>query len=348
MSTPSDRNLLFGLLALQMDLVTREQLLDAMQAWMARKADPLGLILQQRGALGEAERLAVERLVEVHAARHGGDTGKSLAAVRVGPEVRRELESIASLVTVDERQPVRALPPSPSAPTLPSTNRVRYRKVREHAGGGLGEVFVALDEELGREVALKEIKAQHADRPDFRARFVREAEVTGNLEHPGIVPVHGLGSYEDGRPYYAMRFVKGESLQEALERFHQADAAPRRDPGERELALRALLNRFVAVCNAVAYAHSRGVVHRDLKPANVMLGEYGETLVVDWGLAKLIDHSEGTTATVRPVPTTSGDSTPTELGQVVGTPAFMPPEQARGEHDREGPASDVFSLGATL
>src|SRR5258708_4540098 len=112
-----------------------------------------------------------------------------------------------------------------------------------------------------------------------RARFLREAEITSKLEHPGVVPVYGLGAYPNGRPFYAMRFVKGESMQEAIRRFHKADDDPRRDPGERSLALRELLGRFVAVCNAVAYAHSRGVIHRDLKPANIMLGEYGETLV---------------------------------------------------------------------
>src|SRR5262249_59901748 len=108
---------------------------------------------------------------------------------------------------------------------------------------------------------------------------------TGGLEHPGIVPVYGLGKYADGRPYYAMRFIRGDSLQEAIARFHRAEK-PGRDPSERRLAFRDLLGRFVAVCQAVAYAHSRGVLHRDLKPGNVMLGKYGETLVVDWGLAK--------------------------------------------------------------
>src|SRR5262249_31401187 len=130
-----------------------------------------------------------------------------------------------------------------------------------------------------------EIQDSHADHPESRTRFVLEAEITGALEHPGIVPVYGLGTYPDGRPYYAMRFIRGDSLQEAIKRFHEAEG-PARDPGERALALRGLLRRFVDVCQAVAYAHSRGVIHRDLKPGNVMLGQFGETLVVDWGLAK--------------------------------------------------------------
>src|SRR5207253_4169358 len=133
----------------------------------------------------------------------------------------------------------------------------------------------------------------------------------------------------DGRPFYAMRFIKGHTLEEAIKRFHEADRAPRH-PGERALALRNLLNRFVAVCNAVAYAHSKGVIHRDLKPTNVMLGEYGETLVIDWGLARVLDEpTSEQTAVERPVRLGAGSGTAaTEVGQVVGTPAFMPPEQA--------------------
>src|SRR5205823_14269621 len=119
--------------------------------------------------------------------------------------------------------------------------------------------------------------------------FEFEAEVTGGLEHPGIVPVYGLGHTPDGRPFYAMRLIKGESLKEAIRRFHQVEKQPGRDPGASALELRELLGRLLAVCDAMAYAHSRGVLHRDLKPGNILLGQYGETLVVDWGLAKAVD-----------------------------------------------------------
>ena len=119
---------------------------------------------------------------------------------------------------------------------------------------------------------------------DAGRRFLREGEITGGLEHPGVVPVYGLTRDADGQPCYAMRFIRGQTLQEAIARFHEADEAGR------GLALRQLLGRFVAVCNTIAYAHSRGVIHRDLKPANIMLGDYGETLVVDWGLAKRLDR----------------------------------------------------------
>src|SRR5262249_2666427 len=157
----------------------------------------------------------------------------------------------------------------------------RFRILRPHAKGGLGQVSVALDRELDRPIALKEIQDRHADDPASRARFVQEAEITGKLEHPGIIPVYGLGQDASGRPFYAMRFIEGDSLGQAIAAFH-TDEALQKDPARREARLRELLRRFTDVCNAVAYAHSRGVLHRDLKPGNIMLGPYGETLVVDW------------------------------------------------------------------
>jgi serine/threonine protein kinase len=228
---------------------------------------------------------------------------------------------------------------------------LRYRAVRFHAKGGLGEVFIAQDAELGREVALKRIQERHRGGGSSRRDFLREAEITARLEHPGVVPVHGLVQDETGQPCYAMRFIQGESLDAAIKRFHEADKAPKRDPGERSLALRELLNRFIAVCNTISYAHSRGVLHRDLKPQNIMLGKYGETLVVDWGLAKPFERSEEARAageeTVRPSATQeAGDET--HPGDVKGTPAYMSPEQACGRIDEITPASDIFALGATL
>src|SRR5262249_32409121 len=138
----------------------------------------------------------------------------------------------------------------------------RFRILRLHAKGGLGQVSVALDMELQREVAFKEIQESYADDLGSRTRFVQEAEITGRLEHPGIVPVYGMGQYADGRPFYAMRFVRGDSLKEAIARFHQS-AGQGRGPGARTLELRDLLGRFIDVCHAIAYAHSRGILHRD-------------------------------------------------------------------------------------
>jgi WD40 repeat protein/tRNA A-37 threonylcarbamoyl transferase component Bud32 len=213
----------------------------------------------------------------------------------------------------------------------------------------MGEVWVALDRELQREVALKRLQAPYHQDAEGRRRFLLEAEITGRLEHPGIVPVYGLGQDREGRPCYAMHFIRGESLQAAIQRFHAEDR-PGRDPGERGLALRQLLGRFLAVCNTIAYAHSRGIMHRDLKPGNVMLGRYGETLVVDWGLAKAFERTEVELASGEDTltPLSADDPSGTRMGKAMGTPAYMSPEQAAGRWDRVGPATDVFSLGAVL
>ena len=225
----------------------------------------------------------------------------------------------------------------------------RFRIVRPHAQGGLGEVFLALDPELDRQVALKAMRGDHAFDPVSQARFLLEAKVTGRLEHPGIVPVYGLGQYADGRPFYAMRFIEGETLEQAIERFHGPEGTSR-EPVDREIAFRRLLRSLIDACNAVAYAHSRGVVHRDLKPENIMLGRFGETLVVDWGIAKSFAEPGDEAADGGSVDPLGGsdDSALTRPGSAIGTPQYMSPEQAAGEQDRVGPASDVYSLGATL
>jgi serine/threonine-protein kinase len=240
-------------------------------------------------------------------------------------------------------------PPGAAAPTAPPGPGPRYRPVRFHARGGLGEVFVARDDELNREVALKRIQPRYRDHAESRRRFLVEAEVTARLEHPGVVPVHGLVHDASGQPCYAMRFVAGETLQDAIARFHSPQTPGLPAGGFDSLPFRQLLGRFVAVCNTVAYAHSRGVLHRDLKPTNILLGKYGETLVVDWGLAGSCPRGAGEAANgeefLTPQAQGAGE---TRAGTVIGTPAYMSPEQAAGHWDAVGPASDVFSLGATL
>jgi serine/threonine protein kinase/tetratricopeptide (TPR) repeat protein len=373
-SPAADRNMLFGILALQLDFIGRDDLIAAMNAWVLDKSKPLGQILLEQGKLMAPRLQLLEALVGEHLQMHQGDPQQSLAALSSVSSVRQALEQVADA----DVQATLALFPAGAAP--PSDGTVsyqslaapmpgqRYRILRPHAKGGLAEVFVAEDTELRREVALKEIRPEHAGHANSRSRFVREAEIIGGLEHPGVVPIYGLGQYGDGRPFYAMRFIKGDNLKEAIQRFHQqspprqrgpipAQSPPRQrgpaiaTPGERNVAFRELLGRFVDVCQAVAYAHSRGVLHRDLKPGNIMLGKYGETLVVDWGLAKPVGRAEGlpdsSEATLRPS-SADGDLAETRLGSAVGTPAFMSPEQAAGRLDQLGPASDIYSLGATL
>ncbi|MBX7105939.1 MAG: tetratricopeptide repeat protein [Gemmataceae bacterium] len=342
----ADRNLLFGILAVQMDFITRDQLVAAMNAWVLDKGKPLGQVLVEQGALPAGKRQLLEPLVDQHVRDHSDDPQKSLASLSSASSISRMLQVIpdsdvqASLDCVG-----RARAADPTNPTtLDYDPAARYRILRPHAKGGLGEVYVAEDAELHREVALKEIQPAK-DRPDNRTRFLLEAEITGGLEHPGIVPVYGLGHHDDGRPYYAMRFIKGDNLGEAIKRFHAGT------PDFSSLEFRRLLQRFIDVCNAIAYAHSRGVLHRDLKPGNIMLGKYGETLVVDWGLAKTQTSRERERpATDEPtlIPASGSNASPTIHGLAIGTPAYMSPEQAEGKLDLLGPASDVYSLGATL
>jgi serine/threonine-protein kinase len=346
----ADRNLLFGILALQMDFIGRDALVEAMHDWLLRKHVPLGQVLVERGALAAAERELLEPLVARHLARHGDDPARSLASLTSVAWIRDALAPAGDAeltATLSHVARPAAGPDAPPARAPAGPGGPRFRILRPHARGGLGEVFVARDAELNRDVALKQIQDRHADHPESRARFVLEAEVTGGLEHPGIVPVYGLGHDAEGRPYYAMRFIKGDSLKEAIELFHRAEG-PGRDPGARALELRRLLGRFVDVCNALAYSHSRGVLHRDLKPGNIMLGPYGETLVVDWGLAKPLGRSQEGAADGTLRPSSGSGLEPTQMGSAVGTPAYMSPEQAAGDLDRLGPASDVYSLGATL
>ncbi|HVX15625.1 MAG TPA: serine/threonine-protein kinase [Pirellulales bacterium] len=369
-----DRQLLFGILAWVVGFVSRDALLTAARSWSTRHDGCLVDLLVAGGTLTAEQRALVEKLVEQQLSRHQGDAAQILARLPAANAVRGELEPLVAhrqhSTLAGREATLAATEVAPAAAEQPAAvaaaAELRFRLLRPHAHGGLGEVYVAHDAELKREVALKRIRDTRLDTPENRARFILEAEVTGGLEHPGIVPVYSLGTSDDGRPFYAMRFIRGESLKEAIQQYHRANSAGR-DEGERLLELRKLLARFIDVCNAIEYAHSRGVLHRDLKPANIMLGAYGETLVVDWGLAKPIGTAEqpvaiGSVATdefasqstaradelgaSRPAWTTG--TAPTQMGAAIGTPAYMSPEQAAGSLDRIGVPSDVYSLGATL
>lgn len=250
----------------------------------------------------------------------------------------------------------------------------RYRHVSELGRGGWGYVMLARDEQLGRDVAVKQISSQLSGRDAIHQRFLHEARITGQLQHPGIVPVHELGIADDGAPFYVMKLLEGATLKESIVELHQQPQLP---AGGFSIEL---LERFIDVCNALAFAHERNIVHRDLKPANIMVGRFGETIVVDWGLAKKLDEDQDTTSQAfesRPDDepeseladdatlvggsgthaqsslsssgrrTTKTDSQ-TRHGTIFGTPAYMSPEQSRGEVDTLTPATDIYALGVIL
>jgi len=228
-----------------------------------------------------------------------------------------------------------ASPPGP----LPE----RYALEGALGAGGMGSVLLVRDRLLGRAVAFKRLHAALSGRADLLQRFVEEAQVTAQLEHPGILPLYDLGQLADGQWYYTTPIVRGHTLAEVIRRAH--DSGPLDPP-----ALRHLVGLFHRACEAVAYAHAQGVLHRDIKPLNIMVGDHGAVTVLDWGLAKLL-HSPSTVGTDQKSVSVEHPRTGTMAtweGQVAGTPAYMAPEQARGEIDRLDTRSDVYALGAVL
>ena len=227
----------------------------------------------------------------------------------------------------------------------------RYRIVGEVARGGMGAVLRAHDPELDRTLAIKIMLRKDNARPDLEQRFLEEAQITGQLQHPAIPPVHDRGRLDDGRAFFAMKLIDGRTLSELLR--------ARTDPGQDQPRLVGVFNQ---VCQAIAYAHSRGIIHRDLKPANIMVGSFGEVQVMDWGLAKCMGDAstpESSPSALTSVanetsdqtfdwqPTDHDASSRTSAGTILGTPAYMAPEQARGEIDLDE-RTDVFGLGAML
>src|SRR5262245_20352696 len=215
-------------------------------------------------------------------------------------------------------------------PTLTLVDSAHYQIDGEHARGGLGRILLARDHRLGRIVAIKELVANDAE---HHRRFVREARLTARLQHPAIVPVYEAGRWPDGKPFYAMKLVSGRALKDLI--------AERTTLDQRI----ALLPNMIAVADAIAYAHGVRIIHRDIKPSNIMVGPFGETVVVDWGLAKPLGEPE-LIVTDDDKLLHSGEGHCTEAGTVLGTPAYMAPEQALGADVDE--RADVYSLGAVL
>src|SRR5262245_13676531 len=258
------------------------------------------------------------------------------SAMAVEPLVSGEEKTIPAL-------PVRGRPWPAAALRLAPRSAERYVRLALHDQGGMGRVWVARDTGLNRDVALKELHPELAANGVALARFIREALITGQLEHPGVVPVYELAGDGDQRqPFYTMRFVKGRTLAQASVDYHQK----RVTGADASLDLSALLHAFVTVCNTIGYAHSRGVIHRDLKGQNVILGDFGEVVVLDWGLAKWVDAPESPEEAARGYMSDNPDLT--LQGQTMGTPASMAPEQAAGRHDEVDHRTDIYGLGTLL
>lgn len=360
-----DRHLLFGLLALQNDFVTRQQLVAAFGLWVADRTRSIDQIMVDQRVLDDELRTLIDRLVDQHVSKHDRSVVASLQSLSSLGTLRQDLESLADeelLASVGKLKEPSLDPYSTLQCGEGTSVGCRFRIRRPLSRGGLGIVSVALDDELNREVALKEIRVDRADETSMRTRFLMEAEITGGLEHPGIVPIYGLGVAQNGRPFYAMKLIQGDNLLNHIKRFHEARL--RGDESYQGTAFRKLLRRFLDICEAIHYAHSRGVLHRDLKPGNIMLGRFGETLVVDWGLAKATGVSRTARAKAvaglddwdedAPVnndtplqPRTS--SKENEIaGCIIGTPAYAPPEQLTGDVNNINERSDVYGLGAIL
>jgi eukaryotic-like serine/threonine-protein kinase len=351
-----ERDLILATLAVQIGFATPAQVMAAAAAFIADKSHSIAQRLENEGHLDSVKRGMLEGMVDEAVKVHGGDIkrtmqsmgGKEAVYASFGGDMVVDEQGNLSVIAVTDSKNDSLDETSHVFPETPG--RYKIGDEPEIGRGGIGRVFVAFDTSLGREIAVKELLPDHfqgmstpnnAERSRtgaLAARFLREARVTGQLEHPNIMPVYEVGQRNNGVYYYTMKLVRGRTLATALKK-------------TTTLSQRlGLLHHFVDLCNAVAYAHSRDVVHRDIKPENVMVGEFGETVVLDWGLAKLkgkkdirqgaikrdmeLMHESGTGKTVH--------------GAAIGTPAYMSPEQAEGAIDSIDEKSDIWSLGAVL
>ncbi len=418
-------DLLFGVVAFQNGAVDADRLAETCAAWATEQTLPLADLFVDRGLLTAEQRTEVEKAVAHELKNHGGDPhatlmatidGRSREAIREATGANRALEAKLDLPQQPQGGHVVVGAISPGE----HESRDRYTLTHLHAKGGMGRVWLARDTALGRQIALKELRPDQTDNAIVFSRFLYEAKITAQLEHPSIVPVYELGKGEV--PYYTMRFVKGRTLSEAIRGYHK-----KRTAGEADLVgMIELLSAFVGVCHAVAYAHSRGVIHRDLKGQNIVMGQFGEVMVLDWGLAKRVSPDQQATATEdritvasdpakaifdsdqatlaandlgpvqdaectlpdpgdlhsdaasrsiangkaqhhltpspsgnalrrsgsspgrRPNPESGAGPDGTMQGQLLGTPAYMAPEQAQGRHDLVDERTDVYGLGAIL
>lgn len=337
--TGHDRQVLFAVMAIKLEFATPGQVLEFLERCIETPGGPsLGGRMVDEGLLTPEQHEVLARMCEQATECCQGDVGRTLE--RLGGD--RALRSCFGRLlhrdgggryTVDEALTL----PHETGSHVTVEQPGRYSIVDEQGRGGQSRVYRARDEHVGRQVAFKELLEGGGGEDDQERvlRFVREARITGSLEHPSIIPIYEIGRRLDGRLYYTMRLVKGRTLADAIRECKR--------PADRL----ELLGRFEDVCQAVAYAHDRGIIHRDLKPENVMVGAFGETLVLDWGLARSVGaHEERHLGDL--LTGLDADALKTAHGAIMGTPAYMSPEQARGDPDRINERSDVWGLGAVL
>jgi WD40 repeat protein len=354
-----DYNLLFGVFALQLRKIDANGLAEFAAAWAADPSRSLSERLVEAGILKVVDCDLIDNLINQAVQENHGDLGATVAdVVGISDEDFELKETILAISNDAATRPSVGRGIRDLSELIKSTgveeSQGRYMWQSEHAKGGMGKVYIVHDSYLGRDIALKELLPhimegieQEQLSPDasvtahsMAARFIQEARISGKLEHPSIVPVYEMGRRNDGTLYYTMKYVKGRSLAEAIN-----DAKTMRD------RLR-LLPHYLDLCHAIAYAHSCGVIHRDIKPDNVMIGEFGETVVIDWGISKIkrkTDDSEGRTpVSFGHLKHDGSDLTTTVYGDTMGTPKYMSPEQALGELDDIDERSDVYALGIVL
>ena len=349
----AERNFLFGLTALKQGLINARQLAEIGAEWMALGDRPLADLLADLGWISGEERSTVEAsmlrdLEATTVPAPNGEAGSTSPAA--GPVVFLSVGtteaaggSEVSTRELPDRNGDQCGDPYQSRVDGQPTFGPRYRVLGLHATGGIGRVWKVRDLPLGREIALKELRPDRPRTEYVERRFLEEARITAGLEHPNIVPAHDLIS-SGGDPFYTMKFLGQKTLKDVVLEHHRG-----KDKGRSSSSptLRDLLESFLDVCNAIAFAHSKGVIHRDLKGQNVVLGEQGEAVVLDWGLARRLNDKTDLLARPSPGFALPEDSLTID-GFPIGTPNYMPPEQARGDREAIGVRSDVFGLGAIL
>ncbi|MCX7944852.1 MAG: protein kinase [Deltaproteobacteria bacterium] len=344
-----EREVLFCLTALQMGLASPEQLRSIGKDLREKKIGSLRAELIKRALITPENVKNIEHAVDITASFHNGNYKKILSL-----NIYRKLvkEAFGDSISISQEGDIRPSYSKTGVGDEESNLHVvteespgRYVVLREIGSGGIGRVILAFDRHTGRNIAIKELlpeivthSPQDTAMMPLLARFLREARLTAQLEHPSIVPIYEIGKRENNLIYYTMKYVKGRTLSELL-----------RECGSLSERLR-YLTHFINLCNAIAYAHSKGVIHRDIKPHNVMIGEFGETVVLDWGLAKIkgLDKGENEKFINKMRLLKDDAAGRTIAGEVIGTPQYMPPEQAWGDINNIDEKSDIYSLGAVL